>query len=327
MKKISIIGAGVWGSAIAKLLSNHKVLIYSRNIETVKSINSHKINPKLKYVIFNDNVKSTSNILDLADSDYIFIALPTQQIREALNDFKKFVSNQTIIIGSKGIEINTHLLPSEIVESVLENLNICILSGPCFSHEVAQNLPTAVTLATKNEKCFNFINELFINKNFRIYHSNDLVGCQIGGAIKNIYAIASGITLGLNLGENAKSALISRSFSEIINFGKIIGANSNTLFGLSGLGDLILTCNSLKSRNTNFGYLISSQQKISIEDHLKSQDTTEGYFTVQAVYNIAKEKNIEMPIANAIYKILFEKALINDEIKKLLNRPTKKDFH
>ena len=222
--------------------------------------------------------------------------------------------NKILIIGSKGIEITSQFFLYDVISSITSAKNISVLSGPCFSNEVAQNLPTAVTLATKDKNIFDDINLLFNNNNFRLYYSNDVIGCQLGGAIKNIYAIASGITMGLQLGENAKSALISRCFAEIIRFGEALGANSNTLFGLSGLGDLILTCNSLKSRNTSFGHLISSQQKISIDEHIKSHETTEGYFTVQAVYKIAEEKNIDMPIANAVYRILFQKSSIKKEI-------------
>ena len=140
-------------------------------------------------------------------------------------------------------------------------------------------------------------------------------------------AIAVGITMGLQLGDSTKGALISRSFAEIVRFGKEIGANSNTLYGLSGLGDLILTCNSMKSRNTSFGQLISSQPKTSIKDHLKIRDTTEGYFTVKAIYKISDKKKIDMPIADAVYRILFKQSSIKSEIAILLNRPTTKDFH
>ena len=168
---------------------------------------------------------------------------------------------------------------------------------------------------------------LFENKNFRLYFSDDLIGCQLGGAVKNIYAIAAGITMGLNLGENAKSALIARSYVEISRFGKVLKAKPETLFGLSGLGDLVLTCNSFKSRNTTFGNLIASQQQISIEEHLKSQETTEGYFTAKAVKKIAEEKKITMPIMEAIYNILYNHSPISDEINKLLDRPATDEFY
>ena len=192
---------------------------------------------------------------------------------------------------------------------------------------MAQNLPTAVTLAAPNKMIFNDIKLLFGNKNFRLYFSDDLIGCQLGGAVKNIYAIAAGITIGLNLGENAKSALIARSFVEISRLSRVLKAKSDTLFGLSGLGDLILTCNSLKSRNTHFGNLIASQQQINIEDHLKSQETTEGYFTVKAVKKIAEEKKITMPIMEAVYNILYNHSAIKDEINKLLDRPATDEFY
>ena len=327
MKKIGILGGGVWGSALAKLLSSSRVYIFARDEKIVRSINEHKLNPKLKYAVFNDNVTSTSDLTNLQKLDYLIITLPSQNIREVLKKYSMKNKNQQIIIGSKGIEIESKLFLKDVVGELINTENISILSGPSFSHEVVQNLPTAVTLAAPNRKIFDEINMLFGNKNFRLYFSDDLIGCQLGGAVKNIYAIAAGITNGLNLGENSKSALISRSFAEIIRLGNVLKINSNTLFGLSGLGDLILTCNSLKSRNTHFGYLIASQQKISIEDHLKSQATTEGYFTVKAVKKIAEEKKVDMPIMEAIYNILYNKSSITNEINQLLNRPITDEFY
>ena len=327
MKKIGILGGGVWGSALAKLLSSSRVYIFALDEKIVHSINAHKLNPKLKYAVFNDNVTSTSDLTNLQKLDYLIITLPSQNIREVLKKYSMKNKNQQIIIGSKGIEIESKLFLKDVVGELINTENISILSGPCFSHEVVQNLPTAVTLAAPNRKIFDEINMLFGNKNFRLYFSDDLIGCQLGGAVKNIYAIAAGITNGLNLGENSKSALISRSFAEIIRLGNVLKINSNTLFGLSGLGDLILTCNSLKSRNTHFGYLIASQQKISIEDHLKAQATTEGYFTVKAVKKIAEEKKVDMPIMEAIYNILHNNTSITDEINQLLNRPITDEFY
>jgi len=166
MKKIGILGGGVWGSALAKLLSGNKVTIYARDEKIISSINEYKINPKLKYVIFNDNVKATSDISKLKNSDYVFIALPTQNVREVINLYGKCEDNQNIIIGSKGIEITSHLLLYDVISSMTSAKNISVLSGPCFSNEVAQNLPTAVTLATKNKKIFNDINLFFNNNNF-----------------------------------------------------------------------------------------------------------------------------------------------------------------
>ena len=324
--KIGIIGGGVWGSSLAKLLSNNQVKIFARNKKIVDSINDHHFNPNLKYSIFNDNVKATRIINDLSDSDYVFIALPSQSIREVLVEFNPTNIKQEIIIASKGIEINSMLLLSEVLDELKKFNNIHILSGPCFSDEVSQNLPTAVSFASKNKDSFKNISKLFINKNFRMYYSEDIIGCQIGGALKNIYAIGAGITMGLNLGENSKSALITRSFIEIVNFAKILKGKEQTIFGLSGLGDLILTCNSLKSRNTVFGKLISSTKNPNIRNILEFQQITEGYYTTQAVKKIADKRKINMPILNSIYNILYNKHSISDEINNLLERPITDEF-
>ena len=324
--KIGIIGGGVWGSAIAKLLSNNKVCIITRDTKIVTSINEHRFNPRLKYAVFNENVSATADLNEAKDMDYLFLTLPSQKIRDVLSKVDLSKNTQEIIIASKGIEIESCSFLSDVVKEVSKNTNINILSGPCFSEEVSQNLPTAVTFASSNKKSFENINSLFHNKNFRIYYSEDLIGCQIGGALKNIYAIAAGITLGLNLGENAKSALITRSFVEISRFGESMGAKKQTIFGLSGLGELILTCSSLKSRNTKFGQLISSTNNPDIDDILKSQQITEGYYTVKAVKNIADDKKIEMPIMNAIYNILYNQYNIKDVIDNLLERPVKDEI-
>ena len=324
--KIGIIGGGVWGSAIAKLLSNNKVCIITRDTKIVTSINEHRFNPRLKYAVFNENVSATADLNEAKDMDYLFLTLPSQKIRDVLSKVDLSKNTQEIIIASKGIEIESCSFLSDVVKEVSTNTNINVLSGPCFSEEVSQNLPTAVTFASSNKKSFENINSLFHNKNFRIYYSEDLIGCQIGGALKNIYAIAAGITLGLNLGENAKSALITRSFVEICRFGESMGAKKQTIFGLSGLGDLMLTCSSLKSRNTKFGQLISSTNNPDIDDILKSQQITEGYYTVKAVKNIADDKKIEMPIMNAIYNILYNQHNIKDVINNLLERPIKDEI-
>ena len=327
MKKIGIIGGGVWGSALAKLLGSEKVQIYIRDKKIADSINNFKLNPKLKYATFSDNVRATTILKDLENVDYLILALPAQNIKGVLSDFNISNKNQNIIIASKGIDIDSVKFLSEVVYESTKSNNISILSGPCFSHEVAQNLPTAVTLATENKTTFESIAKLFQDKNFRLYYSDDLIGCQLGGAIKNIYAIAVGITAGLNLGENAKSSLITRSFAEMTRLGKELKIKKETLFGLSGLGDLILTCNSLKSRNANFGYLISSRPQVTIEDHLKSQETTEGYYTVVALKKIADKEKIAMPIMEAIYNILHGNASISEQIQKLLDRPETNEFY
>jgi len=322
---IGILGGGVWGSALARVLSQNKVKIYARDENLVKSINDHKINPKLKYSSFNENVSATLSLNDLQDTKYLFIALPAQNIREVIQNSTLHNKNHHVVICSKGIEISSSKFLTDVVKEVLPYKTLSILSGPSFSNEVSQNLPTAVTLAANKKIIFEEISNLISNKNFRMYYSNDLIGTQLGGALKNIYAIAAGVSQGLNLGENAKSALISRSFVEMTRFAEKFNANKNTLFGLSGLGDLILTCGSNSSRNTQFGIKIASSKYDNFSDLLKSQEVTEGYYTVEAVYNIAKQNKIEMPIMESVYNILYNKHDLKEELIRLLNRPLKEE--
>ncbi len=318
---IGILGGGVWGSALARVLSKNKVLIYSRDQNIVKSINEHKLNPKLKYSSFNDNVSATSTLKHVRKVKYLFIALPAQNIREVIKEPSLHNKEHHIIICSKGIEITSSKYLTEVFNEIMPFKSISILSGPSFSNEVSQGLPTAVTLATKYKKDFNNISKLIPNKEFRIYYSNDLIGTQIGGSLKNIYAIAAGISEGLNLGENAKSALISRSFAEMTRYAKKFKADKNTLFGLSGLGDLILTCSSTNSRNTQFGIKLASSKYDNFLDLLQSQEITEGYYTVKAVYNISKKNKIDMPIMESVYNILYKQHDLKEELSNLLSRP------
>ena len=320
---IGIIGGGVWGSALARVFSQNKVLIYARDQNIVRSINENKFNPKLKYSSFNDNVSATDDLADLKKMEFILIALPAQKMRSVIEKTNFHNKNHNIILCSKGIEISSSKFLTDVIKELIPFKTISILSGPSFSNEVSQNLPTAVTLATKNKKIFQIISSLITDKQFRLYYSNDIIGVQIGGALKNIYAIAAGIAQGLNLGENAKSALISRSFAEIARFAEHFKANKNTLFGLSGLGDLILTCSSDNSRNTQFGIKIASSKNENYSDLLKSQEVTEGFYTVEAVYNISKKNKIEMPIMESVYNILYKQFNLKEEIIKLLNRPLK----
>ncbi len=318
---IGILGGGVWGSALAKLFSDQEILIYTRDKKVMNSINDHHFNPKLKYAIFNDNVKATDDLEEIAKKNLIFIALPSQSIREVLSKTYFHNLQADIIIASKGIEISSSMFLSNVVESLIKPKSLSIMSGPCFSDEVAQNLPTAATFASSNTSIFDTISAMLKNKKFRIYYSEDIIGCQIGGALKNIYAIAAGISDGLNLGENARSALITRSFVEISRFAIFFKSKKETLFGLSGLGDLMLTCNSSKSRNTNFGIKIANIKHKNFEKELDKNAITEGYFTAKAAIKIATENGIEMPILESVFNILYNGFDIEDEINKLMSRP------
>ena len=261
MEKCGIIGAGAWGTAISTIIKSNRIYIWSRNKKTVNSINRKKTNNYLKGIKLPKNLTATTDFNRLVDCKYFFIATPTQHTTAILKKLKKHKIRQNFIICSKGIEIRSGKFLSQIVKEIFPKSNIAILSGPCFADEVAKKLPTAVLIASRKRKFFNEISKIIIKKNFRVYYSNDILGCQLGGAIKNVYAIGSGIVNGLKLGENARSAFISRSIAEILRLNKSIGAKEKTFLGLSGLGDLILTCNSKKSRNTNFGELIVKNKR------------------------------------------------------------------
>ncbi len=267
---IGILGGGVWGSALARVLSNNKVIIYARDEKIVKSINEHKINPKLKYSSFNENVTATTSLKEIRNVKFLFITLPAQNIREVIKDSSLHNKNHHIIICSKGIEISSSKFLTDVFQEMMPFKSISILSGPSFSNE---------------------------------------------------YAIAAGVSEGLNLGENAKSALISRSFAEMTRYANKFKADKNTLFGLSGLGDLILTCSSKNSRNTQFGIKLASSKYDNFLDLLKSQEVTEGYYTVKAVYNISQNKNIDMPIMESVYNILYKQHDLKEELSNLLSRP------
>ena len=328
MKRCGIIGAGAWGTAISTIIRSEKIYIWTRNKNTSNLINKKRISKNLKGIKIPKNIVATSDLEDLRGCEYFFIATPTQQTASIIKSLKKYKIKKNFILCSKGIEIKSGRFLSEIIKDIFPKARIAVLSGPSFADEVAKKMPTAVLLSSKSKKFFDEVSKLINNTYFRVYYSNDILGCQLGGAIKNIYAIGAGIVKGMGLGENASSAFISRSFAEILRLGKVIGANEKTFFGLSGLGDLVLTCNSNKSRNTNFGRILKKNKNIKIFNIVKTQKTvTEGYYTSKALFYYSKKHKLEMPILKSIYRILYQKAVIEKEIKLVLNRSIKKEFY
>ena len=328
MIKCGIIGAGAWGSAISTVIKSDEIFIWSRNQKVTTQINKKKFNSYLKGIVLPKNLLATSNFQDLKKCNYFFITTPAQYTSAIIKNLSKYTIQENFIICSKGIEIKSGKFLSQIIREIFPNARIAILSGPSFAYEVAKKLPTAVLLATKNKKYFGEVSKLIHNDHFRLYYSNDIIGCQLGGAIKNVYAIGSGIVSGLKLGENARSAFISRSIAEILRLSKHMGIKQKTFFGLSGLGDLVLTCNSQMSRNTDFGKIISKNKEENITKIIKNKKTiTEGYFTTKALFKLSKKYKIEMPILESIYRILYKKANIKKEIQLILGRSIKKEFY
>ena len=325
---IGVIGGGAWGTTIAKLLSekNSNVLLWAKETHVKKNIEKSRINKIfLNNIALPKSLNVTNSICDMKTSDFLFVVIPTQYIESTLRPIRKIIKKSCVIVNcSKGIDIKSSALISDIVKRVFPQNTIGILSGPNFAYEIAQGKPTASLIAAKNILTSKKIAGLISSKKFRPYLSNDIVGAQICGAMKNVYAIGCGIIVGKDFGENAVASVISRSFSEIKLVGARLGAKEETLSGLSGLGDLFLTCSSKKSRNFSLGYSLAKGKKLST--FLKSKTAVaEGAYTVKAVKNLSKKLKINLPINDAVYKILYLDKNINHVISDLLNRPIIKE--
>jgi len=325
---IGILGAGAWGTAIAKLLSdkNLNVLLWAKEVQVKKNIEKTRVNKIfLDKIKLNKSLKVTNSLEDLSKLDVLFIVVPTQYIQATLKPLKRIIKKNCILVNcAKGIDIKSTSLISEVINKILPSNKLAIMSGPNFALEIALGKPTASLIAAQKISDAKFIANLISSKTFRPYLSNDIIGAQICGAMKNIYAIGCGIIVGKNFGENAVASVISRSFSEIKSVGKKLGAQSETLSGLSGLGDLFLTCSSKKSRNFSLGFDLAKGKKL--DNILRSKKTVaEGAYTVKAIKKLGIKLQLSLPLNDAIHKILYQDKDINKTISELLNRPIIKE--
>ena len=327
LKNIGIIGAGAWGTALSCILNKKEnITIWSYEKKTVHQINKYRTNKTfLPNIKIPNNISATNNLKDLMSCKFIFICVPSQFIKKIILKFKNFYKKDMIFVNcSKGIEHSSKLLISDTIKKILPGSEVAILSGPSFAIEVAKKKPTAVTIACKNQNNAKKLAILLNSKNFRCYYTNDVIGVQFGGIIKNILAIASGIVKSQKLGSSAKAALMTRGLSEMKRIGLAYGAKESTFYGLSGLGDLILTCNSELSRNFSTGLLIGKGKKIN--EIIKSKKTiSEGIINSKTIFNLSKKKGIEMPVCGSVYKILYKKNKIKNTIEKILSRDIKKE--
>jgi len=325
-KNIAIIGSGAWGTALASHLAklNHNVMIWGIDNKEILEINSKKSNNNFlpNYKIPKGVQASTNLETVLSQSSTIIIAVPSHAFRETLIKISRTNHRCTSLSwATKGFEINTGKLLNDVVKEELgEGLTTAVISGPTFALEVAQGQPSAITIASSDESYCDYMANLISSISFRAYKSNDVIGVEVGGSLKNILAIAAGISDGLGLGANARAALITRGLSEIIKLGTKLGANKNTFMGLSGIGDLVLTCSDDQSRNRRFGIEIAKGCEIE-EAKRKIGSTIEGYLAAKAAYNISKKANIEMPISNQVYNIIYKGERPESAIKKLMTRP------
>lgn len=323
---LAVVGAGAWGTALAKVASRDSrsidLWVYEANL--VNAINEkHENLVFLPGVALPESIRATSNLADVARADILFLAMPAQYMRAVLQSLKKDLRPETIlVICAKGIEQKTGALMSDIIRAECASSPLAVLSGPSFATEVANSLPTALTLAVERESVGETIIGMIGTQSFRLYVSHDIIGAQIGGAVKNVLAIACGIVDGRRFGENARAALITRGFAEMTRLGLAMGGRAETLSGLCGLGDLVLTCASRTSRNMALGAALGEGR--SLQQLLTNRSSVaEGVFSAEAVAFLAKRHGVEMPIAAAVAAIMAGELSVEEAISNLLSRPFK----
>ncbi|MGE4357432.1 MAG: NAD(P)H-dependent glycerol-3-phosphate dehydrogenase [Candidatus Omnitrophota bacterium] len=327
---IGILGDGGWGTALAILLAKKGYSvglwgyfadyldILERKRENIKFLPGIKIPSSVRII------KDINNIID--NFSIIVIAIPSKYLRFVIQDFSSFNFEKKIVLSVvKGLEENSYLRPSEIIQSVLGKVKLAVLSGPSIAREVAQDIPTAVVIASQDMDMAKKLQKIFSTETFRVYVHSDVVGVELGGALKNIIAIACGISDGLGFGTNTKSALLNRGLVEMIRLGVSLGAKPETFWGLSGMGDLVTTCFSPYSRNRGVGERIGKGEKIKKIMH-KMEMVAEGVLTTRAAYELAKRLNVEVPITEQVYKVLYEHKSPRKAVKELMTRKLKEEF-
>ncbi|MGL5694983.1 MAG: NAD(P)H-dependent glycerol-3-phosphate dehydrogenase [Peptostreptococcaceae bacterium] len=330
MEKICVLGAGSWGSALALSLAKkgYEVQMWTLNTEQAEKVNSTKENiDYLPGVLFPNNISLTTNIEDaVKNSVLIVLAVPSQAIRNVCKQIKPFVTNEQILVDvAKGLERGTGLRLSDVCKEELPENPYAVLSGPSHAEEVAKDIPTTLVVASENIEIAQTVQDIFMTPKLRVYTNPDVVGVELGGALKNIIAFGAGVCDGLGYGDNTKAALMTRGISEVSRLGTALGADVNTFAGLSGIGDLIVTCTSMHSRNRKAGILIG--QGKSLEETLEEvKMVVEGITATEVAYEVAKKLNIDMPITNAIYSVLYESQNANEVVVNLMMRSKKHEI-
>jgi glycerol-3-phosphate dehydrogenase (NAD(P)+) len=317
---VGVIGAGAWGTALAGVAARagRDVILFARNPELATQIAASHTNPKLPDMRLDPRIKVTSDIALAAHADAILVVTPAQSLRQAVTHLAPHLARATPVIAcAKGIERGTHKFMTEVIAEAAPDAIPAILSGPSFAGDVARGLPTAVTLAAKDETLAAALVQALGSATFRPYHTTDVRGVEIGGAAKNVLAIAAGIVVGKKFGASAQAALTTRGFSELLRLGRACGARAETMAGLSGLGDLILSCGSPQSRNFALGMALGRGEQPSREK------LAEGEFTAPVLIELAASQDIDMPVSNAVAAILSGTVTIDEAIESLLTRPFK----
>jgi len=321
--KIGIIGGGAWGTALAQVASagGQDTLLWALEADVVAAVNSRNENPVfLSGLPLNPSIRGTSDLSDLNGCDAWLVVTPAQHMRAVLEQASD--CSKPLVLCSKGIEERSGQLLHKVAKQACPDAVVAVLSGPTFAHEVARGLPTAVTLAAEDPALAERLRDRMKLPTFRIYVSDDVAGAEIGGAVKNVLAIACGVVEGKGLGQNARAALIGRGFAEMTRFGQALGARRETLAGLSGLGDLVLTCSSSSSRNYSLGKGIGEGR--SAAELLADRKTVaEGAFTAPVLARLAREQDIDMPIVQAVDALIAGRANVDQVLDALLTRPSR----
>ena len=320
---ISVLGAGAWGTALANVAARagHDVCLWGRSQQAVDIISEARENPRLPGVKLEARVHASADLAQAAKADLILCVVPAQNTRELAAQLKNLVgASAPLVLCSKGIERGTRKFMNEVLRDELPANPIGVLSGPSFAADVSRGLPTAVTLAADNEDLAREIAAALSAPAFRLYHSDDLRGVEIGGAAKNVLAIACGIAAGRGLGASAGAALVARGFAELRRFGAAFGARPETLMGLSGLGDLVLTCGSTQSRNFSYGLALGRGET---PQEAARSGLAEGAFTAPVLIEMAEEKGVDLPVAKAVAAIISGAATVDGAVEALLARPAK----
>lgn len=325
MKKICVIGSGSWGCALAVHLAKlgNEIKVWSFSKEEADIINNEKKCKFLPGVDLPDNIYCTTDLEEaIKDTEIILHVTPSKFVRDTIREYKQFVGDRPVVICSKGFESSTLYTLSEVAAEEMPKVKIGILSGPTHAEEVSIGIPTAIVVASKNIDVQYNVQDLFMNETMRVYTTSDVKGVELGGALKNIIAFCAGISVELNLGDNTLAALITRGLNEIARLGIAMGGNHNTFYGLSGLGDLIVTCLSEHSRNRRAGKCIG--RGLSVEETKKEIGMTiESIDNIEVAYKLCKKYNIEMPIVETVYDVLYNGLKPAEAVTKLMTREKK----
>lgn len=327
MSNITIIGSGSWGVALAITLANqgNKVKIWSFKKEEADLINNEKKCKFLPNAVIPKNIECTLSYEEaIKDSEIIFHVTPSKFTRNIVKGYKKYLTNQPIIICSKGFESESLKTLDEVILEEIPNAKIGVLSGPSHAEEVFKEVPTVLVIASKHEDILKLIQQNYTSKNLRIYTSKDVKGVELGGALKNIIAFCTGIAVGIGLGDNSFAALITRGLAELTKLGVALGGKKETFYGLSGLGDLIVTCLSEHSRNRKAGYLIGKGETLE-ETKKQVGMVIESIDNIEVAYKLANQNNIEMPIVEMVYDILYNNLEPKKAAQMLMTRDMKSE--